>query len=109
MTGRGAGYCAGYGQPGFVTAGGQWSDGPDRGFGQGRGMGPGPGRRRGRGFGGGAFRPPSWAAPERATQSWADPEQEATMLQHQAENLERQLGTINERLAELGGKSGENT
>ena len=54
MTGRGAGYCAGYGQPGFA------SPMPRRGWfglGWGRGMGRGMGRGVGRGWRG---RGPYW-------------------------------------------------
>lgn len=43
MSGRGAGFCAGYGVPGYVNAV------PGRGFGMGFGRDPGA---RGRGFGG---------------------------------------------------------
>ena len=49
MTGRGAGYCAGFGAPGFMNPG------PFGGFGRGYGRGPGRGWRRGfvgRGVGG---------------------------------------------------------
>ena len=47
MTGRGAGYCAGYGMPGYMNPvpGGGW------GIGLGWGMGFGWGRGRGRGWG----------------------------------------------------------
>ena len=43
MTGRGAGTCAGYNTPGYITGGG--------GFGRGMGRGMGMGRGFGRGFG----------------------------------------------------------
>jgi len=56
MTGRGAGYCAGFGRPGFANPipGRGWTGwgygvGFGRGVGMGRGMGMG--RGRGRGFG----------------------------------------------------------
>ena len=53
MTGRGAGYCAGYGQPGFASpmARRGWY-----GFGMGRGWGRGMGRGWGRGMGRGGGR-----------------------------------------------------
>ena len=65
MTGRAAGYCAGFGQPGFANpiAGGRWfgfGSGWGRPYGYGypyAGWGVGWGRGRGRGFG---WR---WAAP----------------------------------------------
>ena len=47
MTGRAAGYCAGYPVPGFMNP----TQGYGRGFGFGRGGGRGFGRGRGRGFG----------------------------------------------------------
>ena len=52
MTGRGAGYCAGFGAPGYMNAGPGWSYrrafGPGTSFGYGRGRGRGV---VGRGFG----------------------------------------------------------
>ncbi|MBU1006259.1 MAG: DUF5320 domain-containing protein [Candidatus Omnitrophica bacterium] len=45
MTGRAAGYCAGYSMPGYM------SPAAGRGFGFGRGMGRGRGRGRGFGLG----------------------------------------------------------
>ena len=51
MTGRGAGYCAGFSVPGYMNAGPGWGyrSGFGRGFGP--GFGPGYGRGWGRGFG----------------------------------------------------------
>lgn len=46
MTGRAAGYCAGFGAPGYVNPGPGWGYGRGRGFG--RGFGPGFGRGFGR-------------------------------------------------------------
>lgn len=46
MTGRGAGFCAGYNMPGYMN-----SNVPRRGMGWGRGFGRGRGRGGGRGFG----------------------------------------------------------
>ena len=55
MTGRGAGYCAGFGMPGFtnpVPGGGYGlGRGWGRGLGRGRGLGVGMGRGRGGGWG----------------------------------------------------------
>jgi hypothetical protein len=62
MTGRAAGYCAGFGMPGFANAprgwgyygmGYGWGLGLGRGYGRGFGRGSGPGRGfgMGRGFG----------------------------------------------------------
>lgn len=101
MTGRGAGYCAGFGVPGYLNnAGG-------RGFGMGFGRGAGFGRRgrRGGGFGfrnrfvaeglaafGGIF-----AAPYQNS----DPEAEKKFLNNQAEMLQMQMDAIKKRLDEL--------
>ena len=57
MTGRAAGFCAGYGRPGFASPmlgrGGVWGAGMGfgRGWGMGRGMGFGRGWGMGRGLG----------------------------------------------------------
>lgn len=95
MTGRGAGYCAGYATPGFANPA------VGRGFG-GRGGGRGwrrwyhatglPGWTR-------AGCPPAWGAgPYPAPPS---PEQEANLLKAQAENLRGMLEQIEQRLQEL--------
>lgn len=111
MTGRGAGYCAGYGAPGWT------GPLPRRGFGTGWGRG-------GRGGRGGGWRhrnwyhatglpgwarygtgpaysaPPAWdygptvAAPSR--------EEETRYLRQQAEWLKQQLDAIGQRIEELG-------
>jgi len=119
MTGRAAGFCAGYGAPGYA------SPVPGRGF-WGRG-----GRGGGRGWGGGGrgwrnwyyatgqpgwmrFGYSQWPAPQ-ATAAWgAGPwaygapapgpmprEQELQMLMDQAEALKAQLGEISTRIEEL--------
>ena len=87
MTGRGAGFCAGFGTPGFSNAGG------GRGFfGRGRGMGPG----RGLGFGGWAGT--GYGAP--VAQSMTS-EQELEGLKGQAEHLESSLNQIKARIEAL--------
>lgn len=104
MTGRGAGYCAGFGVPGYMNniAG--------RGFGMGFGRGTdfgGRGSRAG-GFGfrhrfyatgvpGRAWYGGSMAAPYQKT----DPELEKQVLGNQAEILQEQLDAIKKRLEEL--------
>ena len=106
MTGRAAGYCAGYSVPGFMNPV------PGRGFGFGRGWGQG--FRVGRGWGGywrapyavpaysyGA-RVPAYAPPYGAM---ASPEQEADMLKSQAEYFEDALQGIKKRIAELESKA----
>lgn len=53
MSGRAAGYCAGYSQPGFMNpAGGRGYGGGGYGWGRGGGWGGGGGRGRGNGWGG---------------------------------------------------------
>lgn len=103
MTGRGAGYCAGFGGPGYTN--------PAPGFG--RGLGRGFGRGRGRGFGRGFCRW-GWNAsvgygypgvPQ--TQYPAAPypqisaEQEKQMLQNEAQQLKDALVNLENRIAEI--------
>lgn len=103
-TGRGLGYCAGYGAPGYMNPA------PGRGLGLGRGGG------RGWGGGGRGWRHmyyatglPGWArggyAPGWGYGPYRGPvvssEQEADWLKGQAEALQRQLDAIGQRLEEL--------
>ena len=84
MTGRAAGYCAGYGQPGYADGGG----GRGRGF-WGRGCGRGRGRGLGSGlgwFGRAAMRTAQPAAPTR--------ENELEMLKRQAAEIQRRIEAI---------------
>jgi len=110
MTGRVAGYCAGYGVPGYRNpyAGG-------RGFGLGRGRGFGRGRgMRGRWFYGNPYLggTPYPTAPvsypivaDPVTGSYAlwqvIPQQEMEMLQSETKMLEEQLAIIKKRIVEL--------
>ena len=119
MTGRAAGYCAGYSAPGF--AGGGWGRG---GWGRGgwdRGGEWGRGRRGGgRGRGGGwrhrhwyhAPGLPGWQRaamwgppPQGVPPSFYDPpmtaEHELEALKRQAEHLERTLAALRERIQEI--------
>lgn len=93
MTGRGAGYCAGYGMPGYMnpTSG--------RGFGRGWGRGRGRGRGWGRGFGWGA----GWggAYPYGAPAYNPAPKEELDMLKQHAEFLESELESVKKRMDEL--------
>lgn len=96
MTGRGAGFCAGYGMPGYANPG----------FGGGRGM------RRGGGWAGGgrgwrnwfhATGLPGWsrlggAAPVQPAFMNPDPEAEKQALKTQAEALQSELDFIRKRL-----------
>ncbi len=97
MTGRGAGYCAGYSGPGSVN------QIPGRGFGIGFGRGLGRGFRGGRGG--------QWGVPY-AGYVYDDPyarsygfaptqEQETSALKNQAQYFEETLKEIRKRLKEL--------
>lgn len=114
MTGRAAGYCAGYSMPGFANAI------PGRGFGFGRGRGFGFGRGLGLGFRGGRGGGGYWGAPYAAPAvpypgavapytapygAGPTPEQEADVLKGQAEYFEDALEGIKKRIAELEAKS----
>ncbi len=114
MTGRAAGYCAGYDTPGYA------GPAPGRGFGLGRGRG---GRGRGWIGGGGrgwrrgfyatgqpswlrsgygpAWGPPMYAAPYAPYIPEVTKEQEAEALRGQAEFLKQALDDISKRLGEL--------
>ncbi len=112
MTGRAAGYCAGYGMPGYMNpiAGGGFG----RGFGFGRGMGRGRGFGLGRGmawgrrgfWGGaswGAYAPPV-VAPGYAQPTAAD---ERAFLENQMGALQGQLEQIKQRLDELSAQEAQ--
>lgn len=99
MTGRGAGYCAGYDRPGYMNpaVGGR---GLARGFRGGRGRG------RGRGFRARRFaRPAAPAARPAASAQYADSEtarkQEVNNLEQEKEMLKEELTAIENRIAEL--------
>jgi len=96
MTGRAAGYCAGYGVPGYANA---W---PGRGyFGWGRGFW-GDGRRW---WGRYLYAPmPAYPYPYAAQQ---DPRQERDILRQEATELRRALDNIQKRLAEIEGESSQ--
>lgn len=104
MTGRGAGFCAGFGMPGYAN--------PTLGRGFGMGFG------RGRGFGGGgrgwrhwfyATGLPGWmrsggyAAPYGYAMPYQkpDPEVEKQALKNQADALQSELDLIKNRLGEM--------
>jgi len=115
MSGRAAGFCAGFGMPGYANSM------PGRGFGLGFGRGGGFAGRGGRGGGGGgrgwrnvfhATGLPGWAragapvgsVPYAATRG---PEQEIAALKQQAERLDDVLAGIRGRLQELEAKPTE--
>lgn len=112
MTGRAAGYCAGYPVPGYMNpiAGRAWS-----GFGRGgRGRGLGRGRGRGRRYGYYATGLPGWA---RAAYGYPDfggrtdpydycvpdltAKEEMGILKGQADVLKKQLKDIQDRIGTL--------
>ena len=94
MTGRGAGYCAGFTTPGFVNQAG------DGGFGRGMGMGRGARVGGGMGFG---FRN-RFYAPETVQAPPISADQEKEYLAREAKALENDLEAIKERLNELTDK-----
>jgi len=89
MTGRGAGYCAGYSVPGYMNPV------PGRGGGFGRSWGRGFGLRRS-GYPYGVSYGYGIPYPERISS-----EQEADMLKQQAEAVESELEAIKKRMKEL--------
>jgi len=91
MTGRGAGYCAGFQVPGFANP----VAGRGIGYGAGRG-GRGRGGGRGRCFGGGRGR--MFGAPLPANMTV---EQELASLKNQAALLEEQASATKNRIEEL--------
>jgi hypothetical protein len=101
MSGRAAGYCAGFGMPGYANPA------PGRGFGMGFGRGRGFG---GRGGGGRGWRHmfyatglPGWArfGGYAAPVQKPDPEMEKQELKNQAEALQSELDFIRKRLSEI--------
>lgn len=89
MTGRAAGYCAGYAAPGFANPE------PGRGMGFGMGRGLGPGFRGGRGGGGRSAAPCGPPAPSA--------QQEMAALRAQTEYFENALDSIKKRVSEIEG------
>ena len=100
MTGRGAGYCAGYEAPGYANPGGF-------GFGFGRGRRRGFGRGFGRGYYGHAGAPRwGWNVPPVAPTA-PTREQELDMLKNQADALKHSLEEIEKRMQDLETKANE--
>jgi hypothetical protein len=108
MTGRAAGFCAGYALPGYANS---WS-GRGMGYGLGRGAGWGRGAGRGwRGYGVGygysppvypAVPPTGWYGP-----ASADKETQLLALKNQANQLTEALSQIEEQIRVLGEKDTE--
>jgi hypothetical protein len=114
MTGRAAGYCAGYAVPGYmnpVGGGGFWGWGRGGGWGGGRGWGRGRGYRNWYyatglpGWQRAAMGAPAWGAPwgaaPAAPYAAPSPEQEAEGLKAQAEYFQQALEDIRKRIEEL--------
>ena len=104
MTGRAAGYCAGYAIPGYMNPV------PGRGyFGRGRGFfGRGGGRGRRNWYYAAGF--PGWAGTSMGMPAFegaypyaaeVSPEQEADILKNQADILKRQLDDVQSRISIL--------
>ena len=120
MTGRAAGYCAGYGMPGYanpIPGRGFWGrGGRGRGF-WGRGGGRGwrhwfyatglPGWARAP-YGGPAWGAPAAYPPYGTAYSGPDKDQELQMLKDQADYFTEALDGIKKRIDELESKSEEN-
>jgi hypothetical protein len=101
MTGRAAGYCAGYPVAGFMNS---YAGRPGLGFGYGRGFGRGMGRGYGRAYWPANFypvTPPSIAYGGGFYQPPVEPKQEMEMLAEEAKALKEQLEAINKRITEL--------
>ncbi len=108
MTGRGAGYCAGYGMPGYMNpyGGRYWGRGGGFGFGRGGGWG-----YRNMYYLTGL---PGWARYGYATPFYGtsvDPDtvknNERNFLKNEAEFLRNSLSSIEKRLADLEGENAE--
>ena len=102
MTGRGAGYCAGFATPGFANSlGGR---GRGAGFGAGRGLGWGRGRGwglRATGPGAGYFPPPAYPVYPMETGYGLQPqdnEAQLRFLKSQAEMLSESLANITKQI-----------
>jgi len=107
MTGRAAGYCAGYPVPGYmnpITGRGRGGFGLGRGWGRGRGWVRGG---FGRGFGWRAAAYPYGAPYYPAVYGGypygpeLTPQQEADMLKQQAKTMQEEINSINQRISEL--------
>jgi|SRR6056297_3047677 len=108
MSGRAAGFCAGYGAPGYTNPG--FGFGRGRGWGRGGGFGfrGGFGRGFGRGFGFG--RP--WAAPYAGYGYYSaptapTPQDELSVLKQESEYLKTELENINKRISEVQSQTEE--
>ena len=101
MTGRAAGFCAGYNVPGYVNTAPAGRGGFGRGFGRGPGRAAGRGFGRGynTGFGFGGYATGSQAAGTPGAE--LSPENERDVLSRQQDYLKKELEAINKRLTDL--------
>ena len=104
MTGRQAGYCAGFSMPGYMNPMPGWGLGIGRRWGRGRGWGRGHGWRRGHTPIGDPDPPPLYDA--RPYHASGAGEQELQALRAQAEQSESRLDEIRRRIAHLGATGG---
>jgi len=130
MTGRAAGYCAGYGVPGYanpIPGRGFGYGGFGRGGGWGGGFGRGGGRGGGRGWRNGFYATgqPGWARAAAGMPAWGapgfgmgvppvpaytpgyaapTPEQEIEALKAQAEHFEGVTRSLRDRITEIEGE-----
>ena len=99
MTGRAAGYCAGYSVPGYMNPiAGRGRFGYGLGLGGGRGFGSGRGFGRGFGFRGAAYGA-SYGGYPYAQEITS--QQETDMLKEQSKAIGEELEAINKRISEL--------
>ena len=104
MSGRGAGYCAGYAVPGYANpVGGRMGMGYGMGYGRGWGRGFGRGRsiRRGAYYGYPSYVPYAAIPPVYPYQGTMDSKQEMDLLQSEAEDIKAELEAVNRRIDEL--------
>ncbi|MBU0477060.1 DUF5320 domain-containing protein [bacterium] len=109
MTGRAAGYCAGYSVPGYMNPiAGRGRFGYGLGLGGGRGFGRGRGLGRGFGWRGAAYGAPyvapNYPAAYGGGYPYAQeitPQQETDMLKEQSKAIGEELEAINKRISEL--------
>ena len=105
MSGRAAGYCAGYSVPGYAQP---WGGRAGMGFRGGFGRGAGWGFRRGPRLGFRGYPPYAVAAPvypmygpAYSYQGAMDSKQEMDLLQSEAEDIKAELEAVQKRIAEL--------
>ena len=107
MSGRGAGYCAGYNMPGYANpVGGRGiGRGYGRGWGRGRGFGRGFGWGRGYGRGYGFYEPyyPPESYYPQVVPVYQEPapEEEKAYLENLVKGMEKELADIKSRIKEL--------